>query len=121
MGELIVSDIDRHGVKSIAFFEKNGLQHNEFELKDMIYPMEVKDVMWNCYCSILAVWLTATNGRHIIRFYISKNYKWSLKYEICSKHNRKFANFKWDCNNPKIFYVLDSGKYLMILCFRKYT
>ena len=53
----------------VAFFEKNGLQHGELQLRSDHQETEEEDVVvvreleWNCDSSVLAVWLQSPKGR----------------------------------------------------------
>ncbi|CAG8760429.1 13494_t:CDS:2, partial [Dentiscutata heterogama] len=55
-GNLIASNQKSSDKHEICFFEKNGLRHGEFSLRE-IKNHKIVEILWNCDSTILAVWL----------------------------------------------------------------
>jgi elongator complex protein 1 len=47
----------------VAFFEKNGLQHGELDLRvGGQEQLRVRELEWNCDSTVLAVWAQSKEG-----------------------------------------------------------
>lgn len=73
-----------HGSRQCIMFEKNGLRHGEFDLRD---PGIVLDLQWNSDGSVLAV----RYGQHI-DFWTTSNYHYSLKFRVFTINS---VEMKW--------------------------
>jgi len=59
-GDLITTTQDDPHRKKVVFFERNGLKHGEFVLKDI--GARVEKMRWNATTEILALLLVDENG-----------------------------------------------------------
>jgi len=73
-GSLIATTVTKHGKHTVAFFEKNGLQHGEFVLGE---GLVVSGLAWSCDSEVLAVW-----GEKVMQLWVRQNYHWYCKQEI---------------------------------------
>jgi len=73
-GSLIATTVTKHGKHTVAFFEKNGLQHGEFVLGE---GMIVSGLAWSCDSEVLALW-----GKSVLQLWVRGNYHWYCKQEI---------------------------------------
>ncbi|KAG0241352.1 IKI3 family-domain-containing protein [Mortierella sp. GBAus27b] len=110
-GNLIASSQRLPHRHDIVFFEKNGLRHGEFTLREPDDTI-VKEVAWNCDSTVLAVWLQRSNGS-CIQLWTMNNYKWYLKQELSFNEEGSFvANFQWDIEAALVLHVVtESGSY----------
>ncbi|KAG9041753.1 hypothetical protein FS837_011810, partial [Tulasnella sp. UAMH 9824] len=78
---------NRHDV---VFFERNGLRHGEFGLREYWVPKpdtkrqwsyRVKEFAWNADSTILAVWVERDDG-DAVQLWTTGNWHWYLKQEI---------------------------------------
>ncbi|KAF9295803.1 hypothetical protein BGZ74_010603 [Mortierella antarctica] len=110
-GNLIASSQRLPHRHDIVFFEKNGLRHGEFTLRE---PQDtiVKEISWNCDSTVLAVWLQRAQGS-CIQLWTMNNYKWYLKQElIYNGENSSVAGFQWDVESALVLHVVtESGSY----------
>ncbi|TPX36697.1 hypothetical protein SmJEL517_g01227 [Synchytrium microbalum] len=107
---------DRHDV---VFFERNGLRHGEFELRQP-HATKVRELAWNADSTILAVWLErddqdSNQPSSVIQLWTTMNYHWYLKQEINALPGDSFVGLTWD---PEVLYrlhlVQKSGIYRQI-------
>ncbi|KAF9415343.1 hypothetical protein BGZ94_000121 [Podila epigama] len=110
-GNLIASSQRLPHRHDIVFFEKNGLRHGEFTLRE---PQDTvaKEISWNCDSTVLAVWLQRSQGS-CIQLWTMNNYKWYLKQElIYNGENSAVAGFQWDAESALVLHVVtESGSY----------
>ncbi|KAK9712591.1 putative elongator complex protein 1 [Basidiobolus ranarum] len=67
----------------IVFFERNGLRHGEFSLREK--DAKIVEIFWNSDSSVLAIWLENENrtvNKSCIQLWTMNNYHWYLKQEI---------------------------------------
>ncbi|KAI8913226.1 IKI3 family-domain-containing protein [Gorgonomyces haynaldii] len=103
-GNLIASTASTH-LQQVVFFERNGLRHGEFNLRDKCI---VKDIDWNSDSTILAVHLTKESGENVIQLYSSSNYYWYLQKELT---DCDFQCMQWDPEHPYVLHTLGKGLY----------
>ncbi|KAG0045887.1 hypothetical protein BGZ83_008909 [Gryganskiella cystojenkinii] len=111
-GNLIASSQRLPHRHDVVFFERNGLRHGEFTLREGNDAV-VKELAWNCDSTILAVWLERETGS-CIQLWTMNNYKWYLKQEL--SYNGEFgsavASFQWDVESALVLHVVtQSGSY----------
>ncbi|KAF9584994.1 hypothetical protein BGW38_004344 [Lunasporangiospora selenospora] len=110
-GNLIASSQRLPHRHDIVFFEKNGLRHGEFTLREETDAV-VREVAWNCDSTILAVWIQRSSGS-CIQLWTMNNYKWYLKQELTyNEEGAGVANFQWDVESALVLHVVtESGSY----------
>ncbi|KAF8925154.1 hypothetical protein BGZ58_001096 [Dissophora ornata] len=111
-GNLITSSQRLPHRHDIVFFERNGLRHGEFTLREPSDTI-VKELAWNCDSTVLAVWLQRTAGS-CIQLWTMNNYKWYLKQELLYNDDESagVANFQWDVEAALVLHVVtQSGSY----------
>ncbi|KAG0325923.1 hypothetical protein BGZ99_010376 [Dissophora globulifera] len=104
----------------IVFFERNGLRHGEFTLREQGDTV-VREIAWNCDSTVLAVWLqrassttgTEVSGGSCIQLWTMNNYKWYLKQELLyNGDSASVASFQWDVESALVLHVVtESGAY----------
>ena len=74
--------INRDGKKinRVIFWEKNGLRHLEFEIKDNI--TDILNLVWTADSKILLVEALSITSERILMFYHRANYYWYLKQTV---------------------------------------
>ena len=81
----------------VVFFERNGLRHREFALRDMDPSLDSVDFLsWNVESTILAVGInTRQEGGGRIQLWHRNNYHWYMKYEeqVCAGSKIAFLQF----------------------------
>lgn len=120
-GNLIASTLLHPQKHTVVFFEKNGLQHGEFELPYEPKTFCVKGISWNVDSSILLVWgftlssLNDSNESHYeLSLWTTSNYYWYLKYNL--NISNKINIIEWDQQNPyKLHVVFSTGDYVQYL------
>ncbi|KAF5387234.1 hypothetical protein D9757_006815 [Collybiopsis confluens] len=113
----------REGKHDIVFFERNGLRHGEFELREeggggerdagldmhegtevpMKWGYRVKEVLWSSDSNVLAVWIERGGGDQgdIVQLWTTGNYHWHdislyLKQEISAPVGSSgFTSVEW--------------------------
>ncbi|KAG0365886.1 hypothetical protein BGZ54_006088 [Gamsiella multidivaricata] len=110
-GNLIASSQRLPHRHDIVFFERNGLRHGEFTLREPNDTI-VKEMGWNCDSTVLAVWLQRSNGS-CIQLWTMNNYKWYLKQELLyNGEGSAVASFQWDAEAALALHVVtESGSY----------
>ncbi|KAL5512586.1 hypothetical protein ACEPAG_3239 [Sanghuangporus baumii] len=87
----------REGRHDVVFFERNGLRHGEFTLREQ-GNYKVRELFWNADSEILAVWIERHEG-DVVQLWTTGNYHWYLKQEILapSEDDRppKFTSVTW--------------------------
>ncbi|KAJ3055398.1 hypothetical protein HK097_010674, partial [Rhizophlyctis rosea] len=105
----------------VVFFERNGLRHGEFSIREP--GAKVVELQWNADSSVLAVWLTRessdSGASSVVQLWTSSNYYWYLKQEIRSVTGGAFTGVAWD---PEIALRLhlcaEEGEYRRLEYFR---
>ncbi|KAF9112880.1 hypothetical protein BGX27_002637 [Mortierella sp. AM989] len=110
-GNLIASSQRLPHRHDIVFFERNGLRHGEFTLREPNDTV-VKELAWNCDSTVLAVWLQRTTGS-CIQLWTMNNYKWYLKQELLyNGEGSAVASLHWDVESALVLHVVtESGSY----------
>ncbi|EIN06431.1 IkappaB kinase complex IKAP component [Punctularia strigosozonata HHB-11173 SS5] len=83
----------REGRHDVVFFERNGLRHGEFGLREAYRRLDgaawkpwgyrVRELAWNTDSTVLAVWIEGDDsGSDIVQLWTTSNYHWYLKQEI---------------------------------------
>ncbi|KAG0223795.1 hypothetical protein BGW42_005533 [Actinomortierella wolfii] len=110
-GNLIASSQRLPHRHDIVFFERNGLRHGEFSLREDKETI-VKEVLWNCDSTVLAVWLKRTNGS-CVQLWTMNNYHWYLKQElIFNEDGGHVANVQWDVEAALVLHIVtENGTY----------
>lgn len=102
-GEIIASYQEQNDVKQIIFFERNGLRHYEFPLRNT--SMALKDLQWNAEGDVLAVLLEGESEQRL-QLWSTKNYHWYLKQEFCyTKETHCVVNMSWNIESSMTLYV----------------
>lgn len=115
-GNLIVSSQRLPHRHDIVFFERNGLRHGEFTLRESRETKQkVLEVSWNADSTVLAVWISSEiNGKlqKTVQLWTSKNYHWYMKQHIVLSEGRDICGFSWDIENALIAHMFTStGEY----------
>ncbi|EJD52142.1 IKI3-domain-containing protein [Auricularia subglabra TFB-10046 SS5] len=107
---------DRH---DILFFERNGLRHGEFTLREPHpavpspgqWAYKVRQLTWSCDSSILAVWIERTGG-DVVQLWTMGNYHWYLKHEISANRygDLRFTCVAWHSEDPLRILLLTESK-----------
>ncbi|KAI0314583.1 IKI3 family-domain-containing protein [Amylostereum chailletii] len=81
----------KEGRHDVVFFERNGLRHGEFALREYAYQRsvynstsptyKVNELCWSPDSNILAVWIETVEG-DIVQLWTTGNYHWYLKQEL---------------------------------------
>ncbi|CED83780.1 IkappaB kinase complex, IKAP component [Phaffia rhodozyma] len=103
----------REGRHDVVFFERNGLRHGEFELREVAgkkrdgegrgWAYRVRELGWNCDSSLLSVWIEGDdNEGDVVQIWTRNNYHWYLKQEITSLslHTTRFTSVQWHPEEP---------------------
>ncbi|KAJ3091877.1 hypothetical protein HK102_012927 [Quaeritorhiza haematococci] len=118
-GNLIASSQLQPHRHDIVFFERNGLRHGEFALRETV-PTKVKEIAWNVDSSVLALWIEReeANGRKqsAVQLWTTSNYYWYLKQEITAakplvdgEGEDCIIGFAWDVEVPLRLHVVTKG------------
>ena len=93
--------------QDVVFFEKNGLRHGEFSLRNR--QDVVRDMKWNSDSTILAILLEKEGDCSALQLWHSSNYHWYLGQEITCTSG-PIACISWDIEVPlKLRIVSHSG------------
>ncbi|KAJ8489069.1 hypothetical protein ONZ51_g3188 [Trametes cubensis] len=103
----------RDGRHDIVFFERNGLRHGEFTLRESLpaesgkvvsdrrkWGYRVREVGWSSDSNVLSVWIEREDG-DIVQLWTTGNYHWYLKQEIAAPANQdgapgRFTSVHWN-------------------------
>ena len=108
-GDLIASSQILPNKQEIIFYERNGLRHGEFTIKD---KSTILDIKWNVDSHIIAVLLNPIDNNNLfkIQLWYRSNYHWFLKQELL--YETKGVQYVWDSEDATILHVLtEDGKY----------
>ncbi|KAH7106712.1 IKI3-domain-containing protein [Auriculariales sp. MPI-PUGE-AT-0066] len=110
---------DRHDV---VFFERNGLRHGEFQLREPSKEPElsatesqwdyrVKELAWSSDSTTLAVWISR-NSCDAVQLWTTGNYHWYLKSEIVSDlyGAARFSSVTWHAEDPTRIILIANDK-----------
>lgn len=107
----------REGRHDVVFFERNGLRHGEFGLREWKdataqpaagstkpWGYRVKEVAWSADSNVLSVWIE-NETRDIVQLWTTGNYHWYLKQEIVAPNTPsgdpgRFTTVNWHPEDP---------------------
>ncbi|CAH0381696.1 unnamed protein product [Bemisia tabaci] len=109
-GNLIASTCLLPNKHIVAFFEKNGLRHGEFNLPENI---KVKNLFWNADSNILSALCHDTvSNKDCVLLWSVGNYHWYLKQKLSFDSNISWL--KWDAQNSyRMYTLLTDGTFIM--------
>ncbi|KAI9245023.1 IKI3 family-domain-containing protein [Sporodiniella umbellata] len=115
-GNLIVSTQRLPHRHDVVFFERNGLRHGEFTLRETeSNKQRVLEVFWNADSTVLAVWIESTLSGQLqksVQLWTTKNYHWYMKQHISLAGNADITGFAWDVENAAVAHLFSSyGEY----------
>ncbi|KZT69682.1 IkappaB kinase complex, IKAP component [Daedalea quercina L-15889] len=103
----------KEGRHDLVFFERNGLRHGEFGLREWAegkrklaetatarkWGYRVKELGWSSDSNVLSVWIEGDDG-DFVQLWTTGNYHWYLKQEIEAPHDpsgcpRRFTSVTW--------------------------
>ncbi|KAA1476949.1 Elongator complex protein 1 [Dentipellis sp. KUC8613] len=100
----------REGRHDIVFFERNGLRHGEFTLREASqafvngsveprsFGYKVRELSWSSDSNVLAVWIESEEG-DVVQLWTTGNYHWYLKQEISAPSSTatagRFTSINW--------------------------
>ncbi|OCB85125.1 IkappaB kinase complex, IKAP component [Sanghuangporus baumii] len=91
----------REGRHDVVFFERNGLRHGDFTLREQ-GNYKVRELFWNADSEILGVWIEREEG-DVVQLWTTGNYHWYLKQEILAPRESntpvKFTFVTWHPEN----------------------
>ncbi|KAI8061443.1 IKI3 family-domain-containing protein [Gongronella butleri] len=109
-GNLITSSQRLPHRHDIVFFERNGLRHGEFSLREK-GEHRVIEVAWNADSSVLAIWLESDNQKRV-QLWTMNNYHYYLKQQITLPNGHHITGFAWDVESPLLAHMVGSdGRY----------
>ncbi|KAJ3023810.1 hypothetical protein HKX48_000944 [Thoreauomyces humboldtii] len=111
-GNLIASSQTLPHRHDVVFFEKNGLRHGEFALRDP--SSTVVELLWNSDSSVLAIWLSFARpeapASSVVQLWTMANYHWYLKQEIRPPAtDDAIAGLSWDPETPLRLHLLTTA------------
>ncbi|KAF9647728.1 Elongator complex protein 1 [Thelephora ganbajun] len=94
----------KDGRHDVVFFERNGLRHGEFNLREpwnkvildgrISWGYSVKEVGWSSDSNILSIWIRGQD-KDVVQLWTTGNYHWYLKQEIESSAEERFTQVLW--------------------------
>ncbi|KAI3622987.1 ELP1 [Malassezia furfur] len=111
----------REGRHDVVFFERNGLRHGEFSLREehgaaprgdvgtlpeWRTPHTVQSLAWNADGSVLAVHLMRNARTHVVQLWTTRNYHWYLKQELV---HADLVGVRWHPEEPLWLYTVRAG------------
>eukprot|EP01125_Pyxidicula_operculata_P018495 TRINITY_DN6566_c0_g1_i2.p1 TRINITY_DN6566_c0_g1~~TRINITY_DN6566_c0_g1_i2.p1 ORF type:complete len:1271 (+),score=281.73 TRINITY_DN6566_c0_g1_i2:37-3849(+) len=106
-GELIASTQQLPNKLQIVFYERNGLRHREFPLRE---KCTVEDIKWNSSSDILSTVIKTEDGIYKVQLWSRSNYHWYMKQEITSKE--RVVSLLWENESPfDLHIVFANGSY----------
>ncbi|EPZ33762.1 IKI3 domain-containing protein [Rozella allomycis CSF55] len=113
-GSLIASTQNTPKGKQVVFFERNGLRHGEFVLRD---DYSVCEIEWNNDSSLLLL-VCAKEAEFKLKIYGSSNYYWYLKQEV--KIDGRIMDVKFSVEDKNVLNILTDKGIEMIEFEEKY-
>ncbi|KAI7891979.1 IKI3 family-domain-containing protein [Mucor mucedo] len=116
-GNIIVSSQRLPHRHDIVFFERNGLRHGEFTLRETKDKQQkVLEVSWNADSTVLAIWIESEESdgklQKTVQLWTTKNYHWYMKQHIVLSEGRDVTGFSWDVENALLAHMFTSdGEY----------
>ncbi|KAG1812305.1 pol II transcription elongation factor [Suillus variegatus] len=86
-------DTQRTGKHGVVFFERNGLPHGGFNLRDD-RNSRIKHLAWSSDSNVLAVLIERVDG-DVVQLWTTGNYHWYLKQEISAPLSTRFTSINW--------------------------
>ncbi|KAH6585500.1 hypothetical protein BASA50_001109 [Batrachochytrium salamandrivorans] len=113
-GNLIASTQRLPHRHDVVFFEKNGLRHGEFALRDA--NDIVLDLQWNADSTVLAICLEQVVDGYptsVIQLWTTSNYHWYLKQEIRpTSKSDSYISMLWDDEvSTRLHLISADGEY----------
>lgn len=108
-GNLITSSQRLPHRHDIVFFERNGLRHGEFTLREKDF--QVVDLAWNSDSSMLAILLRNPNNNNVmtLQIWTMSNYHYFLQQSF---DEAVINAFEWDPETPTTLYMIsDNSRY----------
>ncbi|KAJ3095479.1 hypothetical protein HDU97_006901 [Phlyctochytrium planicorne] len=106
-GNLVASSQRLPNRHDVVFFEKNGLRHGEFTLREPL-TTKVVELSFNADSTILAIWLErveeSDRSKSVVQLWTMSNYYWYLNLEISVK-DKKVSSMFWDPDSALKLYV----------------
>lgn len=93
--------------QQIVFFERNGLRHGEFLIRD---SGKITRLVWSPDSDVLAV-VIETQTEELVQLWHSSNYYWSLKKEFRFSRKDEILDLLWDPQSSLSFKVITKGLY----------
>ena len=108
-GNLITSTQRLPQRHEVVFFEKNGLRHGEFVLRE---ECRVLEVSWNSDSSVLSLFLEKQSGAFAVQLWTVNNYYYYLKQELTFIKGAEPTSVVWDPERPlSLHLILQNGHY----------
>lgn len=99
----LITGTQRHPQKhEVVFFEKNGLRHGEFTIRE---EGRVGEVAWNADSSILSLILEKAGGSTTVQLWSMNNYHYYLKQELFFDQGAEPTCVTWDPERPLLLHV----------------
>ncbi|KAI8848478.1 IKI3 family-domain-containing protein [Chytridium lagenaria] len=101
----------------VVFFERNGLRHGEFTLREPL-TTKVVELAFNSDSNVLAIWLDRGDSGHVVQLWTCSNYYWYLNHEVSCEKSR-VTSFVWDTEDAfKIYVSFEHGTRVCLTPFR---
>ncbi|KAI9504842.1 IKI3 family-domain-containing protein [Coemansia spiralis] len=112
-GRLILSTENKGHRHDVVFFERNGLRHGEFTLRQE--TKQVFELVFNADSSVLAV-VARAHGEMCVELWTDKNYHWYLKQEIrlAAFGGSNMAHVVWDTEDPMCLHLLTASTFCTV-------
>ncbi|KAI0669554.1 IkappaB kinase complex IKAP component [Trametes maxima] len=106
----------RDGRHDVVFFERNGLRHGEFTLREFAarepgktvseqrkWGYRIRELGWSSDSNVLNVWIDREDG-DVVQLWTTGNYHWYLKQEIAAPPEDgipgRFTSVQWHPEDP---------------------
>ncbi|CAI2174277.1 9937_t:CDS:10 [Funneliformis geosporum] len=124
-GNLITSSQKLADKHEIIFFEKNGLRHGEFMLRET-FAHKIIEIVWNCDSSVLAIWMekNISDNEHstCVQLWNMNNYHWYLKQEIQSQSDVRITSVSWDPEKAlRLHYTTTNEYHCLDFCWEVFS
>ncbi|KAF8522598.1 IkappaB kinase complex IKAP component [Hysterangium stoloniferum] len=118
----------------VIFFERNGLRHGEFYLRESpsqgntengppvrCWGYRVRELAWNADSSILSIWVERET-EDVVQLWTTGNYHWYLKLEIPARSDnvRRFTSVTWHPEDP-VRLILSTNSSIIDTQYLSYT
>ncbi|KAJ1656740.1 putative elongator complex protein 1 [Dispira simplex] len=109
-GSLIATTEQLPHRHDVIFWERNGLRHGEFTLREP-HGTSVRSLQWNCDSTVLAVVLEQ-GERVYVQLWTDRNYHWYLKQQIESVNAKDpLVAMAWDPEQPLLLHWVTGKTY----------